>query len=132
LLWYNAQSESQSEFERCWRPGDTIGSLLDVDKEEVIFYHNGKVIKSSNHIFGTKSSGFFAAASFMSFQQCLFNFGSTTFKFPPKRKFQAFNDQGHLDPEEKVILPRHLVLEMLSKHTINEDACTLCFDAKAW
>jgi len=131
LLWYNAQSESQSGFERCWRPGDMIGSLLDVDKEEVIFYHNGKVIQSSKHIFVTKSSGFFAAASFMSFQQCLFNFGSTPFKFPPKRKFQAFNDQGHLEPEEKVILPRHLALEMLSKHTINEDACIVCFDAKA-
>lgn len=89
LLWYNAQSESQSEFERCWRPGDIIGTLLDVDKEEVIFYHNGKVIKSSNHIFtSTPKSGFFAAASFMSFQQCLFNFGSTPFKFPPKRRIK--------------------------------------------
>ena len=132
LLWYNAQSESQSEFERCWRPGDIIGTLLDVDKEEVIFYHNGKVIKSSNHIFtSTPKSGFFAAASFMSFQQCLFNFGSTPFKFPPKRKYQAFNDQGHLDPDEKVIWPKHLLLEMLSKDA-DEDACTLCVNAKAW
>ena len=98
---------------------------------------NGKLIKSCTHLFsagpGTSTSGYFAAASFMSFQQCLFNFGSTPFKFPPsKQNFKAFNDQAHLSPEEKVILPKHLMLEMLSKHTVNDDACTLCFDAKAW
>ena len=27
-MWYNALSETQKEFERCWQPGDIIGSLL--------------------------------------------------------------------------------------------------------
>ena len=139
LLWYNAQRESQSEFERCWKPGDIIGTLLDVEKEETSFYHNGKLIQSSDHLFkANESGGYFAAASFMSFQQCLFNFGATPFKFPPppskgsNRRFQAFNDKAHLSPEAKVILPKHLLLEMLSKHTVNDDSCTLCFDSKAW
>ena len=31
-----------------------------------------------------EGDGVFAAASFMSFQQCRFNFGDTPFRFPPK------------------------------------------------
>lgn len=51
--------------------------------------------------------GFFAAASFMSYQQCYFNFGAKPFKYPPKDiTFKSFNDYGHLNEEDKVILPR--------------------------
>ena len=108
LMWHNAQSEAQSEFEHCWKPGDIIGSLLDVDRTEIIFYHNGKHLKSFHNVFSQVSCGFFAAASFMSFQQCQFNFGATPFKFPPlNRHFQAFNNHASLAPEEKVILPRY-------------------------
>jgi hypothetical protein len=52
-------------------------------------------------------SGLFAAASFMSFQQCCFNFGSKPFRFPPRDiAFQNFNDHAVLSPEDKVVLPR--------------------------
>ena len=30
LMWYNAVSVNQNEFERCWLPGDIIGSLLGI------------------------------------------------------------------------------------------------------
>lgn len=77
-------------------------------------------------------SGFFAAASFMSFQQCLFNFGNIPFKHPPQdREFQTFNDFASLDPEDKLVLPRHIYLEQLRKMSVREDSCTLCFDQKA-
>merc|ERR1719273_160422 len=132
LMWHKAQSESQNEFEHCWKPGDIIGSLLDMDRAAIIFYHNGKKLKSFSHVFSQVSSGFFAAASFMSFQQCQFNFGATPFRYPPKdRAFQAFNDHATLSSEEKAILPRHIMIEKLTKHTINEDSCTICFDDKA-
>jgi len=132
LMWHNAQSESQSEFDHCWKPGDYIGSMLDINQKEIIFYHNGKPLKSFSNVFEQVLSGFFAAASFMSFQQCQFNFGASPFKYPPKnRHFQAFNDHATLPDEDKVILPRHMMLELLKKHSVNEDACTLCFDAKA-
>ena len=36
-------------------------------------------------------SGFFPAASFMSFQQCEFNFGWRPFKHPPSTTFSSFN-----------------------------------------
>merc|ERR1719273_25316 len=99
---------------------------------EIIFYHNGKPLKSFSQVFHQVSSGFFAAASFMSFQQCQFNFGALPFKYPPSdRHFQAFNDHASLNPEDKVILPRHMMLELLKKDTVKEDACNLCFDAKA-
>lgn len=52
-------------------------------------------------------SGFFAAASFMSFQQCEFNFGSKPFHFAPSGIVVcAFNDHALLTPEQKIILPR--------------------------
>jgi hypothetical protein len=58
-------------------------------------------------VFGQATSGFFAAASFMSFQQCEFNFGAKPFRFPPQdRAFSAFNDHAYLDDDLKVILPR--------------------------
>ena len=107
LMWHNAQSENQREFDHCWKPGDYIGSMLDVKQKEIIFYHNGKPLKSFRNVFEQVSTGFFAAASFMSFQQCQFNFGASPFKFPPKdRHFQAFNDHATLPAEDKVILPR--------------------------
>jgi len=52
-------------------------------------------------------SEFFAAASFMTFQQSRFNFGSKPFKYPPKGvKFSIMNDHGQLDEREKAILPK--------------------------
>lgn len=51
-------------------------------------------------------SGFFAAASFMSYQQCEFNFGAKPFRHPPSVKFSTFNDFASLKPTEKIILPR--------------------------
>lgn len=107
--------------------------------------------------FSKEGEGFFAAASFMSFQQCHFNFGIEPFRYPPtKRKFQSFNECGKLEPSDKVIfssylnessffplkftifcfhfqqviLPRHLYLEILKQVSIKDDCCTLCFDRK--
>lgn len=51
-------------------------------------------------------SGFFAAASFMSYQQCEFNFGAKPFRHPPPVKFSTFNDFASLQPSDKIILPR--------------------------
>lgn len=76
-------------------------------------------------------SGFFAAASFMSFQQCRFNFGSEPFRYPPLVPFRVFNDSGTLNPDEKKVMPRHIYLEELRKQSVREDSCTLCFDKKA-
>ncbi|XP_059477899.1 RING finger and SPRY domain-containing protein 1-like [Neocloeon triangulifer] len=133
LFWHNARCEAQSR--QCWRPGDILGCLLDLDKPEICFYVNGQRLGSStqvtsnNSIFKSSRSGFFAAASFMSFQQCKFNFGSSPFKYPPKdRKFAKFNDHAHLDAEDKKILPRHIRLEQLCKLSVRDDSCTLCFD----
>lgn len=54
------------------------------------------------------SGGYFAAASFMSYQQCEFNFGAKPFKYPPKGTlFKTFNDYGTMTDEEKKILPRY-------------------------
>ena len=61
-------------------------------------------------------SGFFAAASFMSFQQCEFNFGSKPFRFPPPQcAFSSFNDHGQLSHDDKLILPRSVPLLIFSE-----------------
>lgn len=84
-----------------------------------------------NFLFSFTSDGFFAAASFMSFQQCRFNFGSEPFRYPPKnRAFDSFNGHAALKAQDKIVLPRHLFLEQLRKLSVREDSCTLCFDMK--
>lgn len=130
LIWHNARNEAQSH--QSWHPGDVLGCLLDLTKPEVVFYINGVPLSPCTSIFNTARSGFFAAASFMSFQQCCFNFGSQPFRFPPRdRKFKNFNDHAVLSREDKVVLPRHIRLEQLRKLSVREDSCTLCFDKRA-
>ncbi|KRT84089.1 hypothetical protein AMK59_588, partial [Oryctes borbonicus] len=76
-------------------------------------------------------TGFFAAASFMSFQQCRFNFGAESFKYPPAQQYSTFNDSASLRPENKVVMPRHIFLQQLRQQSVREDSCTLCYDQKA-
>ena len=108
-----------------------------------MFWHSKYFVFCSSRVFyptlrgNANCSGFFAAASFMSFQQCEFNFGSKPFRYPPRRdgqtpvKFKSFNDHAILSEEDKIILPRHKKLELLKLISIKENACTLCFDANA-
>ena len=77
------------------------------------------------------SCGFFPAASFMSFQQCEFNFGWRPFLHPPSSQFSVFNDQPGLSEEEKVILPRPLKMQAIRQLSVKENACSLCFDQPA-
>ena len=55
-----------------WKAGDIVGSLLDLNNKRLTFYHNGRAISPLYDFFAHNESGFFAAASFMSFQQCRF------------------------------------------------------------
>ncbi|KAL2725568.1 RING finger and SPRY domain-containing protein 1-like [Vespula squamosa] len=131
LIWYNARSEKYHD-RPCWEAGDILGCLLDLNKQEIIFSINGVPLKPCTQVFKTVKSGFFAAASFMSFQQCLFNFGNVPFKYPPTdREYQKFNDHASLNPEDKVVLPRHIYVDRLRRLSVREDSCTLCFDQKA-
>ncbi|KAI4493323.1 hypothetical protein M0802_009491 [Mischocyttarus mexicanus] len=131
LIWYNAKSEKYHN-RPCWKAGDVLGCLLDLNKQEIIFSINGVPLKPCTQVFKTVKSGFFAAASFMSFQQCLFNFGNVPFMYPPTdREYQKFNDHATLNPEDKVVLPRHIYVDRLRRLSVMEDSCTLCFDQKA-
>ncbi|KAH1010252.1 RING finger and SPRY domain-containing protein 1 [Dendroctonus ponderosae] len=129
LIWYNAKSDPQ-KLPR-WQPGDTLGCLLDLNNHQIVFSVNGVSLPPSVHVFSMAKSGFFAAASFMSFQQCRFNFGAEPFKYPPSFNFNTFNECGALTADEKVVLPRHIYLRQLRQQNIREDSCTLCYDQKA-
>ncbi|KAJ8942932.1 hypothetical protein NQ318_003817 [Aromia moschata] len=129
LIWYNAKSDPQN-LPR-WEAGDILGCLLDLDTQQVIFSLNGTSLPPCMHVFTMAKSGFFAAASFMSFQQCRFNFGADPFKYPPRAAYSTFNDHGSLKSEDKVVLPRHIFLSQLRQQNIGEDSCTLCYDQKA-
>ncbi|XP_056003181.1 RING finger and SPRY domain-containing protein 1-like [Ostrea edulis] len=130
LIWF--KSESRPITLPCWKAGDTLGLLLNVETQELVFYLNGEALAPNNELFQHAREGFFAAASFMSYQQCYFNFGAKPFKHPPKdMKFKSFNDYGRLSEEDKVILPRHMKLELLKNLNVKEGACTLCFDQQA-
>uniref|UniRef100_UPI00358FA6A7 RING finger and SPRY domain-containing protein 1-like n=2 Tax=Myxine glutinosa TaxID=7769 RepID=UPI00358FA6A7 len=127
LIWYNARSKLH--LHPCWREGDTVGFLLDLNKKVMMFYLNGRSLPPEKQVFSSATSGFFAAASFMSFQQCEFNFGAKPFRFPPQLKFNTFNDHASLANEEKIILPRQQRLALLRKMSIPEHSCSLCCDS---
>lgn len=132
LIWHNAQSHPHEHPN--WKEGDVIGLLLDIDNQQIIFSLNGIPLKQPHtQVFKqVNSGGFFAAASFMSFQHCLFNFGSLPFKYPPTAcNYRRFIDYGVLNDNEKVILPRKLKMELLRKIKISEETCTLCCDSLA-
>uniref|UniRef100_A0A8C7H2A6 Ring finger and SPRY domain containing 1 n=1 Tax=Oncorhynchus kisutch TaxID=8019 RepID=A0A8C7H2A6_ONCKI len=129
LIWYNARSKPHSH--PCWKEGDAIGFLLDLSKKQMLFYLNGHQLPSEKQVFSSATSGFFAAASFMSYQQCEFNFGAKPFRHPPSVKFSTFNDFASLASDEKIILPRHRRLALLKQVSIRDNCCTLCCDQMA-
>ncbi|XP_068617614.1 RING finger and SPRY domain-containing protein 1-like isoform X2 [Battus philenor] len=131
LIWYKARPMAITEVPP-WQAGDVLGCLIDLDRKELIFSLNGAPLPPCKEIFEISRYGFFAAASFMAFQQCRFNFGNEPFSFPPTdRKFAAFNEFGQLTDEQKKVLPRRLYLEDLKCETVRDDSCTLCFDDTA-
>ncbi|XP_029420270.1 RING finger and SPRY domain-containing protein 1 isoform X2 [Nannospalax galili] len=129
LIWYNARSKPHVH--PCWKEGDTVGFLLDLNEKQMIFFLNGNQLPPEKQVFSSTVSGFFAAASFMSYQQCEFNFGAKPFKYPPSMKFSTFNDYAFLTAEEKIILPRlfqsisyaPLLTSLLAKCISN---CSVC------
>ncbi|TSK38536.1 RING finger and SPRY domain-containing protein 1 [Bagarius yarrelli] len=129
LIWYNARSKPHSH--PCWKEGDAIGFLLDLNKKQMIFYLNGHQLPPEKQVFSSATSGFFAAASFMSYQQCEFNFGAKPFRHPPSVKFSTFNEFASLASDEKIILPRHRRLALLRQVSIRDNCCTLCCDQMA-
>jgi len=127
LVWHLASSKRH--FQKPWQPGDVLGTLLDIENQQIIFYMNGVPLPPEKQVFRHAKCGFFAAASFMSHQQCLFNFGASPFKYPPKYEgFQTFNHFANLTAEEKIVLPRHKRMELLEDEPIVENACTICCD----
>jgi len=127
LMWFNASCECQSELPR-WKEGDIVGCFIDIDNQTIVFSLNGAQLKPFNQVFQNTSSGFFPAASFMSFQQCEFNFGWKPFRYPPDMSYQSFNEVSELAPDDKQILPRPIKLAALKRLSVKENACTLCFD----
>ncbi|KAF8368289.1 hypothetical protein PRIPAC_86118 [Pristionchus pacificus] len=134
LVWHAAKGHKHDA--RAWKAGDTIGCLLDLCNGRIVFSLNGSVdISDSSLSFFSRlspSDGIFAAASFMSFQQCIFNFGASPFRYPPRKKFISFNEGGaRLTQEEKTILPRRRRMELLARDPHIEDACTICCSRRA-
>ncbi|XP_065219898.1 RING finger and SPRY domain-containing protein 1-like [Planococcus citri] len=130
-LWYTALNEA-IDTRPPWQPGDVVGCLINVPEEYVSFYLNGHLVTKNSQLFTTARCGFFAAASFMTFQHCRFNFGHKPFKYPPLDvNFSTFNDHGCLSESERLVLPRHVQFKQIQNLSILEDSCTLCFDNKA-
>ncbi|CAD6197267.1 unnamed protein product [Caenorhabditis auriculariae] len=131
LIWHNAVSTQHEH--RTWVPGDVIGVLLNIPEGFVQFYLNGVPLNEPHTTFldcRLDGEGVFAAASFMSFQQCRFNFGAQPFDFPPAGNFFNFNEDGPpLSQEKKTIIPRKQRLELLMRETVPDDFCTICFSA---
>lgn len=52
LIWYNAKSEKYYD-RPCWKAGDILGCLLDLNKLEIIFSINGVRLKPCVQVFKT-------------------------------------------------------------------------------
>lgn len=128
LIWHGARSTPNHH--KPWKPGDTLGLLIDLERGKVRFSLNGNEIERDFKA-ALSGSGFFAAASFMSFQHCIFNFGANPFKFPPKVSFSSFNDHANMKAEDKIILPRHLKLAAIRQESVSGDPCKICFESAA-
>lgn len=91
---------------------------------------NGQALRPHTELFKhVRNGGLFAAASFMSFQECKFNFGASPFIYPPSdRSFKKFNDQAQLTDEQRRIYPKHIRLQNMQITSLNDDFCTLCYD----
>ncbi|CAF2985407.1 unnamed protein product [Rotaria sp. Silwood2] len=135
LIWFGAKSIPHNN--PAWKPGDIVGCLIDFDRREVIFSLNGRALDPLRKLFsstcGPITDGYFAAASFMSYQHCRFNFGSMPFRYPPTtvQSYKTFNEYGHLSDDEKLILPKYKKLELLRSIKISEQDCILCVDDQA-
>lgn len=108
--------------------------LLDMEKRHILFFINGVQLKPIHtNIFHKVRRGFFPAASFMSFQHAMFNFGSEPFKYPPstQRPYKIFNEHSFLAADKRVVLPKRVKFDRLKKCSIREDACTLCYERQA-
>ena len=111
--------------------------MINFDRREVIFSLNGRSLAPFQKLFasisGPITDGYFAAASFMSYQHCRFNFGAMPFRYPPRTvpAFQTFNDFGQLSDDEKLILPKYKKLELLRSMQISDEDCILCVDDQA-
>jgi hypothetical protein len=45
LIWYNACYETvKQSTNKCWRAGDVIGVLLDIENNKIFFYNNGRLV----------------------------------------------------------------------------------------
>ncbi|KAI1307650.1 RING finger and SPRY domain-containing protein 1 [Halotydeus destructor] len=130
LIWFNASSFPHNH--PTWRPGSVLGCLLDLNAQCVIFTLDGHPLPPLKHLFKHAKSGFFAAASFMSFQQATFNFGRHPFHYPPRIPFRTFNDQvGSMSETDSLVLPRHVRLKQLQSVVALENCCTICCDGAA-
>lgn len=130
LVWFAARSQEVGGGR--WKAGDIVGTLLDIPSMVLHFYLNGVQVFSSDLLFKVQEANeYFAGASFMSFQQCRFNFGDQPFSFPPNTEFKSFNNHASLSPQDRIVLPRHLEMEALRNMSIREDSCAICFDSQA-
>ncbi|CAF1291696.1 unnamed protein product [Rotaria magnacalcarata] len=135
LIWFGAKSIPHSN--PSWKSGDIVGCLIDFDHREVIFSLNGRSLEPNRKLFSSTSNstgdGYFAAASFMSYQHCRFNFGSQPFRYPPTsvKSFKKFNQYGFLSDDDKLILPKYKKLELLRAIKINDQDCLICVDLHA-
>jgi len=137
LLWHDQQNLPTTHPK--WKQGDVLGALLDLDKQEMTFSLNGKFMKSVQKM-GVrpdpspeyyKTAPFYPAASLMTFQHAMFNFGNAPYKYPPAMNFRSLNETGSMTDEEKKIVPRLVVLEQLrQEHDVdsNVPTCVICYD----
>jgi hypothetical protein len=78
LLWHGPRHYAHDQR---WKPGDVLGSLLDLNRGLIYFSLNGHVLQKMLKVPpDALRESFYPAASLMSYQHVLFNFGNTEYR----------------------------------------------------
>jgi len=132
-IWHRGISEEYGA--NRWKPGDIVGTLLDLDEGQISFSLNGENLGLAFQHFESppdirnvaRKTGFYPAVSFTSYEHCIFNFGHKTFKFPPPDKFRPINSIGKLTDEDRYMPPK-LFLKSIPEEEIDysKPLCQIC------
>ncbi|PAA62642.1 hypothetical protein BOX15_Mlig025293g1, partial [Macrostomum lignano] len=146
-IWTNGRPSQLGYNWRRWKPGDTVGCLLDFTSGSAKFSLNGKWSAETHKAFLQQQQrqhaepqsdlAIYPAASLMSNQQCRFNFGSRPFRYPPPEGVSDTMDSAGQLPADSLarqILPWTAAVRHRRERLMRQDfsgLCHICADLPA-
>eukprot|EP01147_Barroeca_monosierra_P007473 gene7473-549_t len=129
LIWHNQETVATP---LKWKPGDIVGCFVNLITNSAWFSVNGQR-SSSFELPETLRDAIYPAASLMTGQHIIFNFGNQPYRYRPSDiQVYDLNQFGKLTQQQRHIMPRLVVLneiqEKLNEEEFSdEEVCTICY-----